>query len=61
MKAKIKWVLGDKIGGRPTATDLLEYAEELLQDEAEMNCCVGDVRVPAYLKIEELINKNKER
>jgi len=59
--SKIRWVLGNKIGGRPTVTDLLEYAEELLKDENEMSCCIGDTRVPTYLKIEELINKNKER
>jgi len=61
MESKIKWVLGDKICGRPTATDLLEYAEELLQDDEEMSCCVSDTIVPKCQKIEELINKNKER
>ena len=58
-ESKIKWVLGSKISGRPTSTDLLEYAEELLQDEAEMVCCVGDTRVPKFKKIGELLERNK--
>ncbi len=57
MKSVIRWALGDKVCGRPTATDLLAFAEELLQDDEEMDCCAGDARVSEFKKVGELLGK----
>lgn len=47
------------IGGRPTATDLLELVNTLLAEQEEIDCSVSDVRmgnIPNVLAFIELLN-----
>ena len=60
----LRWCLvacDDKIRifGRPTATDALEFAEALLNDAAEFDCCKTDSRLEDFKNIKELLNSSK--
>lgn len=61
MATELRWcnITEDKsaqvVYGRPTATDAIEFAETLLEDEEEFSCCKTDIRVPKFIKIRELL------
>lgn len=53
--AEIRFVMGGKVYGRPTATDALDYADDRLQDPEEMQCCLTDARVKHMDAVRELL------
>jgi hypothetical protein len=56
-EAELRWVVCGKVYGRPTATDALEWANDLLSVDGEIEHCRDDVRVKDMVNVAELLTQ----
>ena len=68
MHSQIRWVgIGPEwdnglyVGASPTASDLLEKANELLKDTMEVSCCLSDERMKDLENLKSFLKQLEEK